>query len=146
MSSPMPPDDVPTHFKAEHLLAEFDKVAAHVAKADTRKLQKFSDVKKTRRLIHPLLYLLVEVKARELASKAIIARQAAEQGLNVVIGATWSITAMQLPPGIMFLKTMNHLDAYNMSILIQRGHQLAAMDEESFGIAASKRYIGATTH
>jgi surface carbohydrate biosynthesis protein len=133
-------------FDRTALLGQFDDVAARVTAADTRKVQKFADVKKKPRLIHPLLYLLVEVKARELAAKAVIARQAAEQGLNVIIGATWAVTSLDLPPGIMFFKTMNHLDAYNMSILIRKGHQFAAMDEESFGIAADCRYIAATTH
>jgi surface carbohydrate biosynthesis protein len=133
-------------FDRTALLARFDAVAAKVTAADARKTQRFTDVKKQRRLIHPLLYLLVEVKARELAAKAVIARQAAEQGLTVVIGATWAVTSLDLPPGIMFFKTMNHLDAYNMSILIRKGHQFAAMDEESFGIAAASRYIAATTH
>jgi len=133
-------------FEAGPLLAEFDAVAARITASDTRKAQKFADVKKQRRLIHPLLYLLVEVKARELQAKAVIARQAAEQGLNVIIGATWTVTAMDLPPGIMFFKTMNHLDAHNMWVLSKKGHQFAAMDEEIFGIAATSRFIGATTH
>ncbi|TAL00528.1 MAG: hypothetical protein EPO08_13455, partial [Rhodospirillaceae bacterium] len=133
-------------FDAATLLAKFDEVAVRIARADERKVQKFSDVKKTRRLIHPLLYLLVEVKARELQAKAIIARQAAEQGLNVIIGATWAVTSLDLPPGIMFFKTMNHLDAYNMWVLSKKGHQFAAMDEESFGIAATSRFVAATTH
>ena len=50
-------------FDATTLLAKFDEVAGRITRADERKAQKFTDVKKPRRLIHPLLYLLVEVKA-----------------------------------------------------------------------------------
>ncbi len=52
-------------FDAATLLARFDAMAATITRADERKVQKFSDIKKTRRLIAPLLYLLVEIKARE---------------------------------------------------------------------------------
>jgi len=135
-----------TQFEAVELLAKFDAVAAQIARNDQRKVQKYTDVKRSRRLVHPILYLLVEVKARELAAKAIIARQAAEQGLNVVIGAAWSVTSLKLPPGIMLFKTMNQLDAYNMWMANKAGQQLATMEEEAFGIAATSRYLQATTH
>jgi len=133
--------------KALHL-AGFDKIFAGLRASDTRVLPKFTDIQKPPRRVAPLIYLPVEVKARELEAKVIIARDMLASGFNVVIGAAWLISylALRLPPGIMLTKTLNANDAKNMEAWVRHGHLIAATDEEAFGIAAARDFIEATTH
>jgi len=97
------------------------------------------------RKVYPILYLPIEVKAREFESKALLAITAAERGFNVVFGRTWVLSMGQfsdLPPGVILFKTLNAIDANNMAIAIGNGkHIIAALDEEAFGRSVSKRAL-----
>lgn len=92
---------------------------------------------------HPILYLPVEVKAREFESKCLLALAALETGLNVVIGRTWVLSSGSygdLPPGILLFKTLSGRDAMNMATAqVNGGHLIAALDEEAFGRSANAR-------
>ena len=107
---------------------------------DPEKLPRLSQ-----RKIHPILYLPIEVKAREFESKALLAISAAERGFYVVFGRTWVMSLGEfsdLPPGIILFKTLNAIDANNMAIAKGNGkHIIAALDEEAFGRSVSKRAL-----
>lgn len=82
--------------------------------------------------IHPVLYLNVELKARELSAKALVACAAAEAGYQVVIGQQWLIYAnlAKLPPGICLFKSINRIHMNAMRIAKKAGHVVMANEEE----------------
>ena len=137
-------------FDKSSLLSTFDSIYENMRRADDGSpIPQFQDaVPPPPRRVHPFLYLPVEVKARELHAKAILARQVVDAGMRVVIGAIWSMHDWSeiLPPGIVLFKTMNTLDARNMMLWANRGHMIAALDEEVFGVMPSPGYLAATTH
>lgn len=136
------------HFDKTKLLATFDAIFSQQLSAETRPAVSFAKIEKPPRAVYPILYLPVEVKSRELEGKAILAREALAQGLNVVIGSAWPMVSWhdKMPPGIFFFKTMNSGDAQNMLLWAKAGHLIAALDEEMFGIRADSAYIAATVH
>ena len=114
------------------LLSELEEVAAtlqidqppHFPKTPPRKIGR-------------ILYLPVEIASRELPAKAQLAGEMARRGFQVVIGAAWNVFVelyRGLPPGLVFLKTLNAQDANNMHLFQQRGHIVAALNEEAFGL------------
>lgn len=105
-------------------------------------------VNRLKRSVGRILYLPIESKARELRSKAIIARQAAERGFKVVLGNTWAlVSAFKLfSPGVILFKTLNALDANNIALWVQHGHMTAALDEEMFGVHPTPEYLMGTVH
>ncbi len=95
---------------------------------------------KPHRAVHNLLYLPVEVSARELDAKILIAAFAAREGMNVVVGASSMLTRYgfaDLPPGVVLLKTFNAIDAGIMQSAIGKGHLVAVIDEEAVGRAST---------
>jgi len=91
---------------------------------------------KAPRTIYPVLYLPVEVKAREFQTKVLLATLAAQKGLTIVLGSTWSFYMNKyadLPPGIILFKTANHLDYQLLTQAVKNGHMTALLDEEAFG-------------
>jgi len=89
----------------------------------------------TARKVHPILYLPVEVKAREFESKLLLATIAANAGLTVILGQSWGLLytrGKDLPPGIVLFKTLNGLDGRNMGGVVNNGHLVATLDEEAF--------------
>ncbi len=99
----------------------------------------------TDRPIHKILYLPIEVKAREFEAKSLLAVAAAARGFHVVFGRSWVLTHgayTDLPPGIVLFKTLNAMDANNMRICrAGAGHLIAALDEEAFGRSDSARAL-----
>lgn len=130
------------------LLAEFDRTLEAVRSEDHREVPRLSDIAIPQRRVFPILYLPVEVKAREFQAKAAIAREAAACGMTVVLGAKWPmiLNLDAFPHGIFMFKTLNQTDAVAMLRCVEYGHLTAALDEEMFGISASSSYIGATVH
>ena len=95
---------------------------------------------KPHRTVQNILYLPVEVSARELDAKILIAIFAASKGMNVVVGASSMLTRYgfsDLPPGIVLLKTFNAIDASIMKSAIGKGHLVAVIDEEAVGRAST---------
>jgi len=137
-----------TRFDKTQLLAQFDRIHESMKAADGRPIPKFEKIEKPSRPIHPWIYLPVEIKARELESKALVAREAAEAGFRVVIGAIWLMHPMaaHFPPGVVLFKSVNGMDVGNIALWAGHGHMTAVLDEEIFGIKATPAYIAATTH
>jgi surface carbohydrate biosynthesis protein len=135
-------------FDKSALLAAFDAILAEKTAAETRSPVSFAMIEKPKRLVHPILYLPVEVKARELAAKALVARHALAAGFNVVIGSARPLMDWYnaLPPGIVLFKTMNAMDAHNMVQWARQGHLIAALDDEMFGTVPTPDFIAATVH
>ncbi len=130
------------------LLATFDEVFDAARNAGAHTSPRFDQIVKPKRSAHRILYLPVEIKARELASKALIARAALERGFNVIMGATWVMNgwSANLPPGIALFKSSNAMDARNMAAWVDHGHLTAVLDEEVFGIDVTREYLLATMH
>ena len=135
-------------FSQASLLSTFDEVLEDFRKTDARPTPRYDDIIKPQRAVHRILYLPIEVKARELASKAIIAREAIKQGFSVIFGATWVMNdwAPHLPPGIVLFKSTNAIDAKNMAVWVGRGHMTAVLDEEVFGIDPARDFLIGTLH
>ncbi len=134
-------------YDTDRLVAEFDKVHADIKANDEREVVKFKNYEKPARKIHPILYLLVEVKGRELRGRAKIAAEARKYGISTILGPTWLLYHWlpNLPPGIVLTKTMGHFDRNMMIMAIKAGHLVAGMDEEVFGIKGHTPYLEAFT-
>lgn len=93
----------------------------------------YQDIHKTHNLVFNVIYLPVEIKAREYPSKLALARKLNEAGFSVVIGWTWGIAKKydNWLPGIVLFKTMNALDAKNLWRARNAGHLVAVLDEEA---------------
>lgn len=88
--------------------------------------------------VFPILYIPVEIKARELPAKLLVAAHAVAAGFTVVIAQTWSLLSgdiSDLPPGVIFFKTINSIDAGNADLARKAGHLTCSLDEEAFGRA-----------
>ena len=135
-------------FDKTTLLEQFESVLQEMTAADESPAFTFKPTPKPDRKIFPVLYLPVEVKARELRSKALIARQAKQAGFTVFMGASWTFPDWipHLPPGIALLKSSNVIDAKNMAAWIGAGHMTAVLDEEIFGVLPRRDYLLATFH
>ncbi len=130
------------------LLAAFDEILENLRKTEIKTPPRFDEIVKPKRAAHRILYLPVEIKARELVSKSLIARAAIKHGFNVIMGATWVMNgwSANLPPGIVLFKSSNAIDAGNMAAWVERGHLTAMLDEEVFGIDVTREYLLATIH
>jgi surface carbohydrate biosynthesis protein len=135
-------------FDKAALLNEFDSIAAAAVQNDITPSPVFSIPAKPDRRVFPILYLPVEVKARELASKALIAREAKQQGFSVFMGASWVFNEWvpYLPPGVVLLKSTNALDVGNLANWITGGSMTAVLDEEIFGVHPTREYLLGTMH
>ncbi len=83
-----------------------------------------------------ILYLPMEIAARELDSRLLIAALALARGFEIVLGQKWlmerNIAAM--PPGIYLAKTLTKRDAAFMAAARQAGYLVGALDEEIPGL------------
>ena len=86
----------------------------------------------------PFLYLPIEVSARELDAKLLIAFFAVGAGYEVVLGQKWLMQRNlgRMPPGIVLFKTLTAVDAKSMRAAHAQGHRVAAIDEEIPGLIA----------
>ena len=89
-------------------------------------------------MTNPFLYLPVEVAARELDAKLLIAAVAVGAGYEVVIGQKWLMQRNfgRMPPGIVLFKTLTAVDAKAMQAAHAAGHRIASIDEEIPGLVA----------
>ncbi len=87
---------------------------------------------------NPFLYLPVEVAARELDAKLLIAAFAVGAGYEVIIGQKWLMQRNfgRMPPGIVLFKTLTAVDAKAMQAAHAAGHRIASIDEEIPGLIA----------
>jgi surface carbohydrate biosynthesis protein len=93
------------------------------------------------------VYLLIEEVNRELLSRLLIGRAAAELGHPVLIGQQWWMAANfgALPPGVVLFKGNNRIQALFMQQARKAGHAVASIDEESF-VSSSATEIAAQYH
>jgi surface carbohydrate biosynthesis protein len=86
----------------------------------------------------PILYLPVEVAARELDAKLLITYFAVAAGFEVIIGQKWLLQRNlgRMPPGIMMFKTLTAVDAKFMQAARGHGFLIASIDEEIPGLIA----------
>ena len=89
----------------------------------------------------PLVYIPVEIKARELKAKLLLAVEIVRQGFSVVLTQSWTLLQCdftELPRGIILFKTLNQIDAgYAVKARVS-GHLTAVFDEEAFGRASNE--------
>jgi len=85
----------------------------------------------------PSLYLSVENVAREFDSKLLLASEMVRRSITVVIGQQWLLNENLefMPPGFVFFKGLNRVQAANMMVARKFGHAVVANDEEAVGIA-----------
>ena len=91
----------------------------------------------------PLLYMPIEITARELDSRLLIAIFAVRSGLEVLTGPKWLIqkNARWMPKGFWMFKTLTPGDAKYMKRIARLGHRITAIDEEMPGLAESKQQL-----
>ena len=88
------------------------------------------------RQVHKVMYIEVELLAREFEARVLLALHAAAQGIDVVVGqklAFSQITHARLPAGMVLVKTMNGNDVERIKQAAAAGHVVAVLDEEAFG-------------
>lgn len=85
----------------------------------------------------PLVYLPVESRTRELASRILLARYLLSRGFRVVVGYNNTVISGSRwwPKGIYLLKGMNAVQKRMAVVLKEQGHRVVAIDEEALGIA-----------
>lgn len=101
-----------------------------------------------RRHVGRAVYLPIEIAGRELYGKTKLAGDLVQQGFQVVIGATWNVCCnsfLDLPPGIVLLKTLNALDGEKIRLAQNAGHIAIALDEEMFSLRPKVEWYRAVT-
>lgn len=86
--------------------------------------------------MNPIVYLPLEMKSREFASKALLAAELAARGVPVVIGQQWLIyqNLHLLPAGVVLFKSFNQIHLQAMQVARKAGHKVLAHEEENLGI------------
>lgn len=89
------------------------------------------------------LFLPIEIIARELDSKLLIAHKAIEKGFNVVIGPKGAVykTAKSYGTGIYFYKDHSLLSADMLAELSLLGLKIAVLDEEGLSWPSPEEYF-----
>lgn len=84
-----------------------------------------------------IIYFPMEIAARELDSRLLMAVIALARGFEVVLGQKWLIerNIEHMTPGVYFSKTLTVRDARMLQRAKQAGYITAAIDEESPGLA-----------
>lgn len=82
------------------------------------------------------LYLPIEIAARELDARLLVALFAVKNGMEVIIGQKWLMqqNMAALPPGAFLFKTMSPRDFNNMLNAAEFDHGIFAIDEEMPGL------------
>lgn len=94
-------------------------------------------------IMQPVVYLPIEIKARELPSRLVIARRLLEAGYAVAVGNQWSLTANMraIPVGVFMFKTMNKIQGSWMADAKAAGHSVVANDEEVLNFIEPSGYL-----
>ena len=90
-----------------------------------------------------MLYIFVEVGARELLSRLVLAEQARRRGYHVVVGEKNLLRNMcwlfRAPPGVILDKCGQIARSYPIRALKRRGFRYAVLDEEGFFFSHKNR-------
>ena len=101
------------------------------------------ETERQNRKIGKILYLPVEISARELSSREWLAEEMARRGWQIVVGARWQMQEWEnLPPGVILWKSANTQDVGVFTDAINAGHLIALMDEELFPMRPSMELYG----
>jgi hypothetical protein len=78
------------------------------------------------------VYRRLELKHRELEARILTTLPLVSSGIEVAFGQQWAMfnSAKSLLPGAILFKTVNDIQATNMTQFKLTGHQVAATDEE----------------
>jgi surface carbohydrate biosynthesis protein len=89
------------------------------------------------------LYMPMEIAARDLDSRLLIALFAVREGVGVVTGQKWLLqkNARWMPKGYWIFKTPTPSDAKYMQRIQSFGHRVAVIDEEMPGIGDSNQRL-----
>ncbi len=87
--------------------------------------------------MHPVIYISLELKVRDLDPRLLVAAEAIKRGLHVVIGQQWALSKniYNVPPGVLLFKTVNEIQATQMADAVDAGHAVTATDEEVMACA-----------
>ena len=90
------------------------------------------------------IYLIIEMKKRELDSKILLALKAVVNGYDVVISKKSRLFEKLhlLKPGIVFLKSFGPNYDNNLKDIINYGHKLTGLDEEGLQVFDNSWIIG----
>jgi surface carbohydrate biosynthesis protein len=85
----------------------------------------------------PIIYLPVESKNRELASRVLLARYLLRSGFRVVIGYNQTVVSGSrwFPRGIYLIKGLNAVQKRMAETFGKQGHRILAVDEEALGLS-----------
>lgn len=88
----------------------------------------------------PTLYLPIEISARELDARLLLAHRALAAGYRVVLGQQWLLVnnLARFAPGVVFFKGLNRIQRNWMTHARKFGHKIAAIDEEATAIADAR--------
>ena len=91
-------------------------------------------------MINPVVYIPLELKARDLDPRLLLAIELVKRNVNVVIGQQWSLSKniFNVPKGLFLFKTVNEIQATQMVDAINAGHIVTATDEEVLACACEE--------
>ncbi len=94
-----------------------------------------------KRVPGPYLYLPIEISARELDSRLLLAAIAVSRGFDVLLGQKWLMhdNLAYMRPGVLLTKTLTATDGRFMEIAHRRGYRTASIDEEIPGLIATRQ-------
>jgi len=90
-----------------------------------------------------ILYLPIELAERELDSKIYLGIHAAKHGYSTVLGQHGLLlqNLHKLVPGVLLLKGMNKIDLSALATAQENGFIVAALEEESLGVASMHELV-----
>jgi surface carbohydrate biosynthesis protein len=96
-----------------------------------------SELQSMFKMANRFLYLPIEIAARELDSRLLIALFAVDKGLEVICGQKWLLqkNARQMPPGFWLFKTLTPGDRKQMLRVRRLNSIVGAIDEEMPGLS-----------
>lgn len=99
-------------------------------------------------MINPVVYIPLELKARDLDSRLLLAAELINKDLNVIIGQQWSLSKniYNVPRGLFLFKTVNEIQATQMLDAVDAGHIVTSSDEEVLACACDECFRSGLCH
>lgn len=85
----------------------------------------------------PIIYMPLESKVRELASRLFLARYLLRHGFRVIIGYNQTVVSGShwFPRGLYLIKGLNAVQRRMAEVFRKQGHRVLAIDEEALGLS-----------